>query len=408
MYQRSALWYIVGRDGQTYLCSGPPASTAGGTTLFAPMLPWAAGRVYKNLSPAPRAVVGHETAEGAAMDLLSTHEVPPMAKRLTPTVQWLAAGYRHDDVALWQELCEWLDQHGATPGPALPAHLAPLLWHEPANTYLRGLHERHVMPVVHLTGMTKRGGNGWRVKRDWQERLAVLADPSPARLLAWWRALAAAWNERIVHVTEDKLVFVPDPRYPYYKHLNLPHYLCPFCKMRSWSDDPRGVLHRWRSAFDHVATWDRGLWRGVPPRYADCPLVRLRLAIRTAEREGGSGTRTADASLTDEIDRIGAKYQALGGQDAAQLRQDQADHNDHSQLADWSRWEVLGKQGAVEYHIAQLCALWLEPTTTSVREYVAFFRREADCSHGMGVTDLELQIASPYLAAAGELESLLA
>jgi hypothetical protein len=28
-------------------------------------------------------------------------EVPGMPKRLAPTAQWLASGYRYDDAALW-------------------------------------------------------------------------------------------------------------------------------------------------------------------------------------------------------------------------------------------------------------------------------------------------------------------
>lgn len=331
-----------------------------------------------------------------------------MAKRLTPTAQWLAAGYRYDDVALWRELCEWLEQHGATPGPALPAHLAPLVRQEPANTYLCWLHEQHLMPVVRLSGMTERGGNGWQVKRDWQDRLAVLADPTPERRLTWWRALASAWNVRIVRVMEERDVFIPDAPRLTYNLLLVPHYLCPFCKERSWSTDPRGVLHRW-SAMDRVVNWDRPILRsGYLPRYENCPVIRLRLAIRAAERADRQGTDSDAVGLANELGRLALHYRAVGGRDAAQLRQERSRPNYSSDNTDWSGQEVLQTRGAATYHVAQLCALWIEPSATSILEYVAFLRREADCSHGLGARELEEQVASVYLEAASELEHLLA
>jgi hypothetical protein len=366
---------------------------------------------------------------------------------MTRTAQWLAAGFRHDDVALWRELCVWLDQHGATPAHALPAHLAPLVLREPENAYVHWLHEQHLMPVVHLTGMTARGGNGWRAKRDWQDRLAVLADPTPDRLLAWWRSLAVTWSERVVRVTEEmRYVFVPATSTAEtlrFQALPVPYHLCLLCKGRSWSDDRRGVLHHQRGSL----AWDRVRPDPEVERapYGDCPLLQLRRATRAAEAAvlaeptedslGGKETvgrsRGATQALQHALDlqRIGATYQEAGARDIAAFRQALhtrgtpihilfrgyeavADH-DVSQLATredtgyWHHVEMLGKRGPAAIHIAQLCMLWIAPTAASMGEYAAFLRREADSSHGLGNSELERQVAAVYLEAASELEALL-
>jgi hypothetical protein len=59
-------------------------------------------------------------------------------------------------------------------------------------------------------------------------------------------------------------------------------------------------------------------------------------------------------------------------------------------------------------HIAQTCAVWIEPTEASVRAYAAYLREEGDWPRGAAEEETQRRIMAMYGAVADQLEALLA
>lgn len=309
--------------------------------------------------------------------------------RPTQAERWLAAGHRYDDVSQWRELCELLEARGLTPTSAVPAHLAPLLFRDPENTYLGWLREQMLVPVIHLRGRAKQAGNGWRVRRDWRDRLAVMADPTPEVLLLWWRQLEPKLRAMCLKRTENATFYVHDQSVPDSQLRAVSGtaaYECTLCMGDSWDDDPRGILHTW-----HGKRHD-----------ADCPLVRLHLKIRAAYHP--SGHKRAQAALADALQRLAEEYALIGhGYEAKFWRAlDAHDWRDSAESAG------LRRPAWAAFHVAQICAVWTEPTRTDIGANARYLRSCGHWPHGTGLEDYQRRVVDLYAEAATRLEALLA
>ena len=300
--------------------------------------------------------------------------------RPTQPEQWLAAGHRYDDVALWRDLCQTLEARGLTPTAELPAHLAPLVFRDPENTYLAWLREYFLVPVTRLRGRAKQAGNGWRVRADWQQRLAVMADPTAAHLLQWWRALEPTLRAGCLERWQrDELVDGPSVT------LRVTSWGCALCAGGSWWDsDPRGIVHDWRGKQDRT----------------DCRLLRLHLTIRAAAQEA-TPLPPPQAALADELQHLADHYGQIGQTFQANI---------HRALGERDLFASAGLERArwAACHIAQFCGVWMEPTPEEVRTSARYLRgcgRWPLTSPGMeryqGIAD-EL-----YSVAARQLEALI-
>ena len=309
-----------------------------------------------------------------------------MAKRPTQAQRWLDAGHRYDDLALWQELCAFLEARGLVPTTELPSYLAPLVFRDPENAYERWLRENHLLPVGHLTGNCEREGNGWWVRADWRERLAVMRDPTPDALLAWWRGLEPVMHRTCLRRVEGPLSAFYDPTVPGH-HIRTVYgasYECTRCRGRSWSDDPRGILHRWKRQGDK----------------ADCPLLRLHLQVREAER--AAQTNRLALLLTSQLEEIADQFLNWGRTSDSRFWDALADVGWRDSLESAEQAHL----NFAAFHIAQTCAVWIDPMPQSIQEYAHYLRGEGAWPHSGAQAALQQRIRDAYAGVADQLDEL--
>lgn len=309
-----------------------------------------------------------------------------MTKRPTQAQHWLDAGHRYDDLALWQELCEFLEARGLVPTAELPSHLAPIVFRDPENAYERWLRENHLLPVGHLTGNSEREGNGWWVRSDWRERLAVMRDPTPDVLLAWWRKLEPVMRRTCLRRGEGTTVYIYDPTVAGHhgRTVHVARYGCTRCMGGSWSDDSRGILHRWKRQGDK----------------ADCPLLRLHVQVREAEH-AAQPNRLA-LLLASQLEEIADQFLNWGQASDVRFWDALAD-------AGWRDSLESAGQGRIAFaafHIAQICAVWIDPTPQSIQEYAGYLRSEGTWPHSGAQAQLQRRIKDAYAGVADQLDTL--
>jgi hypothetical protein len=111
----------------------------------------------------------------------------------TITAEWLAAGHRPDDPALWRRLCEWMEQKGRSGvrqfyQDDIPTEVRPLVLDSAAVRLVRRqLSEQCLMPIWY------KSGRGWLLKRDWRTRLDLMTENNPERIRSFMRATLTQW-----------------------------------------------------------------------------------------------------------------------------------------------------------------------------------------------------------------------
>lgn len=226
---------------------------------------------------------------------------------MNQTQQWIAAGYRHDDPELWAQFCEWLEEHGPVTQSGIPSEFYYLTIRSNENKYWGWLYENHLAPIWYRRGSSGRGGNGYLVKKDWRERLAIMRDPSPEKILAWWRSLLAKWrkdNERFKRVDEEGRVTEEGITFE-----TATHFMCVSCTNTS----ARHIVA--------LSEADKALGR-VPidlhtdkGQSSDCMLWRLWFKIDQKQREQALsmiatqlGEHTLSHIVSDEQIASGTRY----------------------------------------------------------------------------------------------------
>lgn len=309
-----------------------------------------------------------------------------MNQRLTQAQKWLAAGYRYEDVDLWQELCEFLEEHGLVLTANLPSRLAPLVFRDPENTYLVWLRDNYLVPVAHLTGRSREGGNGWRVRLDWREHLDVMRHPEPTRLLAWWRELEPVLRRTCLKRAENAKVMVYDTTAPGipFRDVSISHWYCSLCKHDSLTDDPRGISHKWRER---------------NPR-AKCPLLRLHQQICEAEH-----------NARPDLPRHPLESLLIGLAEQYIHISDEHSERFWKTLSE-THWRTTSESvghsavASAANHIAQICGVWIEPTSESLYEYARFLRGAGYWPHSEGESSYCQRIEDMYMEAANHLDAL--
>lgn len=306
--------------------------------------------------------------------------------RLTHAERWLASGHRYDDIQLWQELCTMLETRGLTPTADLPEYLAPLVFRDPENTYLTWLREQLLVPVIHLRGHAREDGNGWRVRRDWRNRLEVMQDATPDALLHWWRTLEPTLRATCLKREENINTLIYDRSVPgtHTRTVTTTTYSCTLCTGSSWNDDPRGILH---------------VWRGNGNR-ADCPLVRLHLKIREGARQ--TQPQQSEPPLASELQRLSEHYVSIGETFEGRFWDALAQHN----WRDSAESAGVRRPAWAAFHIAQLCGVWIEPTHQDVDAYMRYLRSERAWPFGTGIQGYQKIVVDMYREAADKLEKL--
>jgi hypothetical protein len=115
-------------------------------------------------------------------------------------------------------------------------------------------------------------------------------------------------------------------------------------------------------------------------------------------------TTSERARLAEELLRVAAAYESSARRDLDEFAQ-RVDDGSKREDKPWR--VVMSTRVSAAFHIAQLCALSIEPTGDSVRAYAVYLRREAEAPHGAGAHELEQQINVLYVEAASTLESLV-
>jgi hypothetical protein len=145
--------------------------------------------------------------------------------------EWLALGHRYDDVNLWEKLCQWLDaQLGKRAYESqFPQHLCYLVVKSTENTYCTWLFDHFLMPIFY------KSGTGWRLKRDWQDRIAVMRSPTPQKLLTWMAETQDTWYK----------TYMLNPRSDdrFYCLMCQQEYVSPFPLLFFRDDDLKRVRH---------------------------------------------------------------------------------------------------------------------------------------------------------------------
>jgi hypothetical protein len=233
-------------------------------------------------------------------------EIKPMSET-TQTQQWLADGHRHDDPELWVQFCEWLEEHGAAHQSSIPYEFYYLTIRSNENTYWSWLYENQLSPVWYRHGHSSKGGNGYLAKKDWRDRIAIMKDPTPEKILAWWRALLAKWkadNERFSRVDDQGRIVEENTTFE-----NATHFTCTSCTNTS----ARHIVA--------LSEADRALGN-VPialhtneGQSSDCMLWRLWFKIDQKQREmalAAIATRLGEHTLShiasDEQIATGTRY----------------------------------------------------------------------------------------------------
>src|SRR5262249_19130402 len=150
-------------------------------------------------------------------------------------------------------------------------------------------------------GPHKQTGRGWRVHDGWQKRLAVMANPTPANLLQWWRELEPTLRATCLQRGQREVLIYDrsvGADAGNWRRISVPGWFCTLCQAASWDDDPRGIAHDWRSQ------WGR-------QNHADCPLLRLHLKIRAGAHQA-TPLPQPQAALADELQRLSDHHGQIG------------------------------------------------------------------------------------------------
>lgn len=293
----------------------------------------------------------------------------------------MAEGHLYDDMGLWQELCELLDRRGLVSTEDLKAHLAPLVFSDPENFYLAWLRENYLVPILHIKGRASQGGNGWRLLRDWRDRLAVMRNPTPDNLLRWWRKLEPVLHRTSITRKDNVVVTTFDATFSNAEPFRFEKsrvVSCTLCKCGARGADPRGIPHAWTRMGSRV----------------DCPMLRLHLMIR--EADGLERPDHPANSLLAELQRTGEHFACVGDEEDAQaVSGDNIARGGHGIVA------------KAAYHIAQLCAVWTEPTAGSIQLSAQYLRAGGNWQWSKGQGKYFKRIRALYLDAAERLDALL-
>src|SRR5262249_62191921 len=134
--------------------------------------------------------------------------------------------------------------------PDRPPPLSPLVSQHPHSTSLAWRREQLLLPVSRRRGRHKQASRGWRVHDDWQKRLAVMADPTPANLLQWWRELEPTLRVTCLQRGQREVLIYDrsvGADAGNLGRISVTGWFCTLCQAESWDDDPRGISHDCRS-----------------------------------------------------------------------------------------------------------------------------------------------------------------